>query len=213
MNENENRTTAVAGKKTALIAGGSVLALGVSALAVGGTIANWSDEETTGTGFSSGQLEIEISTDGGESWQSGTTNEDYAVLDLSDVVDDTGQGRFQPGEYVETNFQLRAADGQSHDGVISAESVSTVSDVPEDLDNHFEYHIESVPEQDGHIDIEGLIGSAGNSTEEGEIVVAADGTPLDFVVGFTADDDLPPGLEGEVAWTFTAELAEDFDDE
>lgn len=208
MNENKNDTAE--GSKTkrpALLAAGGA-GLGIAALAIGGTIAFWADEETTTAGFASGQFEIEVSTDGGESWQSGTTSEDYAVLDITDVVDAEGEQRFEQGEYVETYFQLRAAEGQSHDGVISAESVDVVFDVPDELDNHFQYYIESAPEQDGHLDIEGVIGSDGVFTDDGEIVVAADGTPLDFIVGLTASEDLPPDLEGEVAWTFTAELAE-----
>lgn len=130
---------------------------------------------------------IEVSVDGGETWQS---SEGVGVFSLADILDTDKASKSQPflsseemvvDGFVETYVQVRSVEGES--SVIGPENVSVVYTGDAAGENHYDFYIESI---DG-LDVEGAVGDAGVFTATGEAVIQADGSTADFVVGVYAD--------------------------
>jgi hypothetical protein len=193
-NNNKTNTKKIAGAGIALAAIAGVAGLGFQAMS------SWTDSESAGTQLASGAFNIEISTDGGVTWQDETTAEGYAVLDLTDVFDDVEGGTWRPGDSVATDFQIRAADETTHDGVIDASAVDFAVTADDELVGHVSYEISATD-----FSITGDFAS-GEAVGEGTLTVPADQTPVEFEAELTASDELPQQANAEGAWTFTATL-------
>lgn len=111
-------------KKIAGITAG-VGVLGIAALAIGGTTANWTDSESAGAEFTAGQLDLEIATTAvGESpveedWVSGTTVSDVDVI--SSIESITAWG---PGDQAEGVVHVRLAEGTTHNAELVSDRVT-----------------------------------------------------------------------------------------
>lgn len=191
---NKTNFKKVAGAGIALAAIAGVAGLGFQAMS------SWTDEESAGTQIASGAFAIEISTDDGNTWQSDTTPEGYAVLDLSDIFDDANGGTWRPGDSVSIAFQIRAADETTHDGVIDASTVDFVVTADDELVGHVSYEITAED-----FSVAGDFG-AGEANGAGQVTVLADQTPVNFEAQLVASDELPQQASAEGAWTFTATL-------
>lgn len=106
-------------KKVAL--GGMATAgiLAISAFAIVPTTAAWQDSETVGTSMASGTFDLEISTNGGTTWQStGGSTVSFTM---------PGFTRWAPGDQSNTgsNVKLRVSPSSTNDGVIQFDTCGT----------------------------------------------------------------------------------------
>ncbi|WP_022873755.1 hypothetical protein [Nesterenkonia alba] len=188
-----------------LVGAGAVAGVAASIFFVGGTGADWSDEESTGGSFSTGDFEIEISTDGGESWQDGTDLENNAGLTLADLPEDFA---FEAGDTAQTVFYVRAAEPTTHDGVIDAAEVEHLFSIDDEIDGEFSWTIIERDSEDFRLS--GVISEdedAAVEEREGTVVLPADQTPVVFGLAVEAHDTLPESEEAyelSAAWNLTA---------
>lgn len=198
-------------KRKALIAGsvlaGAVVLTGGAFAAISLTGADWTDQDTDNSAFSTGAFEIEISTDYGDSWNSGTDTDDFAGLTLADVADDFA---FEAGDNAGTTFQVRAANTTTHNGVIDASEIEGVFNVDDEIDGDFTY---TIIDRNEELLVEGVItdGEDAVTTAEGSVEVPADQEPVSFLLIVEASEDLPASEEQyelEAAWNIVAYVAE-----
>lgn len=177
----ENVNTENTGRKkriTGSIAAG-IGALGVAALAIGGTAANWTDSESAGVDFQAGQFDLEIATtvvggtpDAGD-WTTGSTVSSHEALSSIDSISQWG-----PGDSASATVHVRLADDTTHDATLTSDREST---------NTTAWSIS------GPDDINQSLNTG--QTAEFDIDVTMDNDPSNDHQGDTAD----------VVWTFTAE--------
>lgn len=77
-------------------------------IAVSPTAANWVDDEAVGTDVNSGSFNLEISTNGGSTWQSNNSSAATLAMDSFDY--------WAPGDSDTAEFLLRVSPDSSHSG-------------------------------------------------------------------------------------------------
>lgn len=181
-------------KKTAAFAG--IGAFLFALVAVSPTAANWNDAESSGANMQAGSFGLEISVDGGNSWQS---NSGAATLAL-DSFD-----YWAPGDNDTAEFQLRVSPGSSHSGVLdfSCENINmTTSGSGAD---GFSWGIGEVA-TDGRIGAESLNNcSTNNLFGEAVIEDMNPGEEYTFTLTMDANSSLQQNTSAAAEWEFIAE--------
>lgn len=198
-------------KRKGLILGsvlaGALVLTGGAFGAISLTGADWADEDSDSSAFSTGEFGIEISNDHGETWKDETDTQNYAELSLTDLPADY---EFEPGDTAGTTFQIRAIEATTHDGVIDASEIETVFNVDDEIDGDFSYIIFDRNEE---LLVEGSIteGEDAVIASEGSVVVPANQEPVSFMLIVEASEDLPVSEEQyelEAAWNIAAYVSE-----
>lgn len=175
-------------KKTiaAAVSVGALLALG------GGTMATWVDDESAQAQITTGNMNMQISNDGQETW----VDDDVVSIDIAGISDDVGGDTWRPGDTASAELDLRLDEASSVNAVVTA------ADVEEEItgvfaDPTFSYTITS---SEGDF----VLSDEGNS---GEFTLLGDGTPVTLDIEYSFEDtaDVPQGADGSALTTFAAE--------
>lgn len=196
-------------KKAAMSGAAAAGLIAVSALAIAPTTAAWNDSESVGAEVSSGEFDLQISTDGGSTWQS----QNGSTVSMNIPI--TGN-RWGPGDSATgSQLRLRMSPGTTHDGVIQFNDCSTASGSSVRVvgsggaASHFNWRMRTYATQ-GVTDFTtvGLNNcSPGNlSATNGRLVLDSNnqnGYQVD--IGATGRSTLPQNSSGNLTVTFTAE--------
>lgn len=182
--------TAPSGNRKKKIAA-AASAAGVLSVGAALTLASWTDWATVDAEFQAGQFDVEISTDGGTTWQS------EASLGFADLGDDL---TWAPGDQHQVDFSLRLAPGTTHDGVISADGgfeLETTGAID---------YVHSISDSDAKPVAGG--DSLDSLAADRDIELPATGEAQDFSLSIVAGQELSQGSHAEATWEFTAEQQE-----